>query len=281
VLLFFPALGLATGAAAALFAAMTAFGILSVIELLHPAVPRAGGDAVSVDSVPYRRRAAAIPTAAAAILVVACTGVGLATDHFDEAHPRPTQLMYALDADTGQAYWASEQDSARGWLATFVNEKKDLSDEFPLLADPLLTGPAQPADLPAPTLGMGRARVNADGTTSVDLNVRPQRPVRLVELTSPDTTVLAATVTAGGVSRTVELVDGPFDLLFHAPPADGIVVHLTVADAHDMTFRVVVGSDGLSDLPGFVPRPADVGVKGSHTSELVLVATTVGLTVPP
>jgi hypothetical protein len=34
------------------------------------------------------------------------------------------------------------------------------------------------------------------------------------------------------------------------------------------------GSDGLTNLPGFVPRPADVGVKGSHYSELVLVART-------
>jgi hypothetical protein len=34
------------------------------------------------------------------------------------------------------------------------------------------------------------------------------------------------------------------------------------------------GSDGLADLPGFRPRPADVGVAGSHTSELVAVAQT-------
>ena len=37
---------------------------------------------------------------------------------------------------------------------------------------------------------------------------------------------------------------------------------------------VMDGSDGLAGLPGFTPRPPDVGVEGSHTSELVLVAKT-------
>jgi hypothetical protein len=32
------------------------------------------------------------------------------------------------------------------------------------------------------------------------------------------------------------------------------------------------GSDGLDGLPGFTPRPDGVGIRGTHTSELVLVA---------
>jgi hypothetical protein len=46
-----------------------------------------------------------------------------------------------------------------------------------------------------------------------------------------------------------------------------------------MTFRALDGSDGLSGLPGFVPRPADIGVEGSHTSELVLVGASAGFTI--
>jgi hypothetical protein len=37
---------------------------------------------------------------------------------------------------------------------------------------------------------------------------------------------------------------------------------------------VLDGSDGLNGLPGFTPRPPGVGVLGSHTSELVIVAKT-------
>ena len=33
-------------------------------------------------------------------------------------------------------------------------------------------------------------------------------------------------------------------------------------------------SDGLDGLPGFRPRPPDVGIVGSHTSEMLAVART-------
>jgi hypothetical protein len=305
VLLFFPALGLATGAAAALFAAMAAFAALPVFEQLHPVVmPIADGDGVTAEQAvltarrrgaavpaelaqilvpPYRRSLAVMPTAVLAILAVAFTGVGLATDRFDAAHPKPTQLMYAMDADTGQAFWASQQDSAHGWLAQFVSVRKDLSGEFPFLHDPLLTGPAKAAALPAARLTMGASTVNADGTTTFDVHVQPQRPVRLIDLSAPGVPVRGATVTAGAVSREVEMshdeARGHFQLLFHAPPADGITVRLTVRDTQQLTFQVLDGSDGLEDLPGFVPRPPDVGIEGSHTSELVLVAATKRLSI--
>ena len=44
--------------------------------------------------------------------------------------------------------------------------------------------------------------------------------------------------------------------------------------AGPVTVRVMDGSDGLDGLPGFTPRPPGVGIQGSHTSELVLVAKT-------
>jgi hypothetical protein len=31
-------------------------------------------------------------------------------------------------------------------------------------------------------------------------------------------------------------------------------------------------SDGLANLPGFQARPADVGIRGDHSSEMVAVA---------
>lgn len=280
VLLFFPALGLATGAAPALFIGMALLALLPVLEFVHPR-DGAPGDDAAVDASPprYRRRRAAVPTLVAAVLAVAFTGVGLATDHFDAAHPKPTQLMYALNTDTGQAFWASQQDSAHGWLAQYVGEKKDLSGEFPLLHGALLTGPAQAARLPAPRITIEASTDNPDGTTTVDVTVTPQRPVRLIDLSAPGVTVRAATVRAAGVSREVNLGGGPFELLFHAPPADGITVRLTVAQTGRMTFRALDGSDGLSGLPGFVPRPADIGVEGSHTSELVLVSASAGFTI--
>ena len=50
------------------------------------------------------------------------------------------------------------------------------------------------------------------------------------------------------------------------------MLELEIAGTSPATLRVMDGSDGLADLPGFVPRPDGVGTLGSHTSELVLVA---------
>ena len=113
-------------------------------------------------------------------------------------------------------------------------------------------------------------------------------------------TVRAATV--DGRSVPAEPVDGgrwSFGLTFHAPPPDGLVLNLELvpvpaggADAGGtgdgtgdgsgpgdgsagqggVRLRVLDGSDGLSGLPGFRPRPAGVGVAGTHTSELALLS---------
>ncbi|WP_230414822.1 hypothetical protein [Micromonospora tarapacensis] len=64
-------------------------------------------------------------------------------------------------------------------------------------------------------------------------------------------------------------------MVFHAPPADGVEVTLTVEPRADrVELRAMDASDGLETLPGFRPRPPDVGVAGSHSSEMLAVART-------
>jgi hypothetical protein len=290
VLLFFPALGLATGAAAALVAAMLGLALLPVLEYLHPdvqdhAVPDGSaaphpdaGDPVDAAAGTRRggrrsrrpRLAASGLTIAAAVLAVAFTATGLSVDRFSARYPAPTQLMYALDADTHTASWVSQQTDPGGWTSNFVTGTKDLSAEFPLLHGDLATGPAKVADLPAPTLTVDADHASGD-TRTLTVTIHPHRDVRLVMLSAPDARVLSATVQG----RAMSLPDRGVQLLFHAPPADGVTVRLVVRGTDAIHFRVLGGSDGLSGLPGFVPRPPGVGVQGSHTSELVLVAASV------
>src|SRR4051794_23289229 len=59
-----------------------------------------------------------------------------------------------------------------------------------------------------------------------------------------------------------------FGFVFHAPPASGVEVTLTVRGTGPVDVRVMDGSDGLSTLQGFQVRPPDVGVLGSHISDL-------------
>lgn len=252
VLLFLPALGLASGAAAALFALLLGLCLLPVTDRIVPP-----------------GRAAIVPASVALLASIGCTGIGLLVDQFDARHPLPTQLMYALDADSKRAWWVSEEVEPSAWTSQYVGGHADLSDEFPLLPDGVSTGPADVASLPAPKITVV-SDTSTGGVRTVSLKVQPQRAVRLIALTATESVIDRASVEG----REVPIGDGRFDIVFHAPPPGGVEVTLDLAEAQPLSLRVSDGSDGLRDLPGFVPRPVGVGIEGTHTSELVLVGTT-------
>ncbi|MFG1607504.1 M20/M25/M40 family metallo-hydrolase [Actinoplanes sp. NPDC049265] len=265
VILFFPALGLVLTAAAALLGAALALALLPLADLLHPA---SDGRA---------RRLALLPSSLALLAIVGCGAAGLHTDKFDTGHPEPTHLMYALDTDTGSALWLSDESKPRPWTAQFVaGSKHAVTDTLPLFgAEKLLTGPAEAAELPAPQLTV--VSDTREGSSRVlRLRLRSQRQVRLTALhVAASTDVTAASVNGRGIPT-----DGKaggawgFGFVFNAPPPEGLDVVLRLATPGQVRLRAVDGSDGLSGLPGFRPRPADVGVVGSHSSELLAVAKT-------
>ncbi|KQY24784.1 peptidase [Cellulomonas sp. Root485] len=255
VMLFLPALGLATGAAPALFAVLLGLALLPVLDGLVP-----------------RGRRSLLPALGAGVVAVACVGVGLVVDQFDEAHPLPTQLMYALDADSGDAWWISSEVSPSDWTGQFVSDHEDVHSTFPLLGTDVWTGQAEPADLPAPEVTID-SDTTANGVRTLELTVAPQRDVRLVSLTIADGGVQSAQIEG----RDIPVADGTLAAVFNAPPDDGVHVTLTLSGDQEAVLQVADGSDGLEELPGFEPRPTGVGILGSHTSELVLVGTTVTL----
>ena len=276
VYLFFPALGLATGAAGALFAAMLGLALLPVLELIYPPVARSRGAAVTetVDHhvVSRRRLWTAAPALTAGVLAVACLGAGLAIDHFDAQHPAPAQLAYVMDADTGQAQWISTDTNPGEWVEQYVTGTADLSGPFGLFDRSVGTGPAQPADLAPPEVTVVVDSVIA-GRRMLSLTISSQRSARLIYFDLPDATVLKATV--GGREVPADELGTGFGVAFHGPPTEGLTVDLELESTAPTVMRVMDGTDGLDGLPGFTPRPPDVGIQGSHTSELVVVATSI------
>lgn len=280
VFLFFPALGLATGAAAALFAAMLGLALLPVLDLIYPAAtarpPRADGDrqpAAQQDN-PRRRWWAAAPAIGSGVLVVIFLVTGLTVDHFDADHPAPAQLAYVMDADTGEASWVSTDTQPGEWLSQYVSGSSDVSAPFGLFDRPVATGPAAAADLAAPAVAVVNDSTS-DGHRSLTLTITSQRPVRLIYLDLPGSVVRRATIEGREVPA--DELGGGFGVVFHGPPPDGLTVELEVESAAPTVIRVMDGSDGLDGLTGFTPRPDGVGIQGSHTSELVVVARTVVL----
>ena len=292
VYLFFPALGLATGAAGALFSAMLVLALLPVIELIYPELParehqpepesaqlsEPQPEQLPALQVSRHRWWSAAPALVAGLAAVVFLATGLAVDHFDEAHPAPVELAYLMDTDSGRAYWVSTDQHPGEWLDQYVTESD--ADSFAarggLFGDDVRTGPAQPADLPAPTVAViSDTTVPAGGNLperrQLTLELTSQRAARLIYLELPDADVVKATV--DGREVPLDELTGPFGLVFHAPPADGLRVELEIQSTGPTTVRVADGTDGLDGLPGFTPRPAGIGVQGSHISELVVVAT--------
>ncbi|MFC4019663.1 M28 family peptidase [Micromonospora sp. GCM10011542] len=272
VVLLFPALGMAMGGVAALVAVLLGLAALPVVDLLHP---QAGGQRGMVAL--RARRLAVLPAGAAALAAVVFAGAGLAVDRFDAAHPAPTHLMYALDAGTGQARWLSHETDPQPWTAGYVDAVTDVGDEFPGLGDgELRAGPAQAANLPAPKLE-SLADSTTGGERTLRLRLTPQRAVRLATLHVDTSTATVLRAEVAGRPVPVEPRDGRwgFGVVFHAPPQEGIEFTLVLRPrAGQVALRVMDASDGLDGLPGFRPRPSDVGVVGSHSSEMLAVART-------
>ena len=262
IALVLPALGIQTGAAAALLAVLLGLALLPLLDLLFR---RPDG----MDDSPW----SALPATVCLLLAAGFAAAGLAVNQFDAAHPAPSQLMYALDTDASQARWVSGEAEPGAWTSQYVHGRENLEAQFPVLRGELATGPADAAALPPPDV-----RVVSDETTAgqrtLTLRVRPRRPVRLVGFRLEDGTQAVGVKVAGRELTGAEVGEPGFGVVFHAPPPDGLEIALVLERAGPVKLRVLDGSDGLAGLPGFRPRPPGIGVAGSHTSELVLVART-------
>jgi hypothetical protein len=272
VVLFFPALGMHLAATGGFVTVLLGLALLPIVDLLHPEAGWQRG----LDAVRARRRGG-LPLLIAVVAVIAFAAIGLRVDRFDAAHPAPTHLMYALDTDTGQARWLSAETSPQKWTGQYVaGSPRTVTDTLPAFGpEKLLSGPAIAAPLPAPQLTVV-TDITSGGTRTLSLHLVPQRPVRLVTLhVGAGATVTAATV-GGRPVPTGKTAGGPWDFgfVFNAPPASGVDVVLKVRGAAPVKLRAMDASDGLTALPGFKPRPADVGIAGTHSSEMLAVART-------
>ncbi|RZU31396.1 M20/M25/M40 family metallo-hydrolase [Blastococcus saxobsidens] len=269
--LFFPALGLSQAAAPSVVVVLAALALLPAAELLFP----------DPEADPSRRTApaaVAVP-ATAVVLAAACAFAGLTVDRFDAAHPVPSRLAYLLDADRGEARWVSTETTPGEWTGRFVDGPGTLGSDYPYLAGrDVLTGPAEAAALPAPEVTV-LSDEELGGRRELSLRVRPRREdVRLVDLT---VTVDAGTVMRGRIGGRAlpdtAVGGGSLRVTFHAPPADGLQVALSVEGDGPVRLRVTDAVDGLTGLPGHEPRPEGVDVAGAHGSDLVLVTATTDL----
>jgi hypothetical protein len=189
----------------------------------------------------------ALPAVAALVAVVAFIGGGL-TSGFDAAHPWPNEVVYGLDASSGQAYWIAFADPDE-WTAQYLGTQQagTINEFYPRAQCDFPKAPAPVLDLPGPEVQL--LSDSTQGTTrTLLLRVTSPRGAEFMyfNVVSPPTVTLGI----GGYR-----IEGWRRLNLSAPPAGGFEVTVEIPSGGPVQILVVDRAMGLPALPGFTPSP--------------------------
>lgn len=205
-------------------------------------------------------------------------GVGATTTHYSAAHPKPSVVLYALDADTGKAVWASSATRADSWSAQYVGtspSKGRLPGFYPAwLPFEFLQHEAPALPLVPPEAELIESTGDADSRT-IRVRVRSPRGGRALFVDLPGSEVVDAYAEGHKLglpadSRWNKL--GSWSVNYANLPADGVELRLRIKGSGKVKVVVVDSSIGLPPVPGetFAPRPANSVPRHSGDQTLAL-----------
>jgi hypothetical protein len=256
----FDGMGLALGGVSALVLALSGLIVVPIAELFLP----------DPATRPKRATVLAVPLTAL-FLTVGLVAAGLVVDDFDADRPRRTHLAYDMDADTRTAHWVSADTDPAQWTKRYVS-RHDTSALPPGYArGTLWTGQA-----PAITAGGPRADVLAHRGDTLKLHVTAGKGTRSVTLRL-DQPITRATASAGRFGSASVSVTGtrvgtwPAEIRFRAIPARGVQITLRIPEQDRVRLTLIAETDGLTAVPGFVPRPPDLVAATREDGDLTAV----------
>lgn len=226
------------------------------------------------------RRAWFVPVAAAVVGLALITA-GLRIDTFDDEHPRQTRLVYALDADRGQAWWLSADPDPAPWTDRYVDtERMEDDDRFPdstslSLSSRYHAGPASVARIEPPSVTVTRSERDGD-TRDLELHIAPGEASRLA-LYADTRSHTVTTATVDGISleeapgQRQDTDPSRWGFVFHGGPPEGIEVTLEVRGEGPLPLRVIAYRDSLPRVPELTPLPDDLTWSGT-SSNLTMIA---------
>lgn len=206
---------------------------------------------------------------AAAVLGMGLLLAGTLTASFDERHPRPNSILYALNADTGKAIWQSGDEEPDAWTAQFLGADAEEGS----VAD-YLGGEIEGLHSEAPTVELATPSIellddgSRDGVRTLRMRVTapPKANVVVVEAGAQ---VVGAAVNG---ERLPEATGGipTWTLNYWDPPPEGVELTLEVKDSGPLTITSRAGTPGLPDIPGktYRDRPTDT-MPIAHNSPLL------------
>jgi len=187
------------------------------------------------------------------------------TSGFNRERPQPTNIFYALNADSGKAVWASSDEPVDNWVAGFFTEgmkKGSINDYIPSIYNRFSSGQAPVAPLAAPEIAIVDDNTS-NGVRNVHLRLTSRRGAPFIALTLESAIqVLGASVEGKPIKNSQVLKydsNQPWQLAFYGPPAEGIDLDLQLPPAQPLKLRVV---DQSFELPASLagshkPRPDD------------------------
>jgi len=203
----------------------------------------------------------AVALAAALLLSI----IAAKATRYSPAHPKPSLLSYALDADTGKALWASSTHRLDPWTAEYLGSSASrgklpdfVPDWYPV---DFLQHEAPAIALPPPLAELSRD--HTDGATrTLLLRISTRRHARTLHVGFSETEVSGASVNGHDLGKPSEArwrQPGRWGFDYANPPAEGIAVEIRVPASAPVKIVVVDRSSGLPTIPGanFPPRPDD------------------------
>jgi hypothetical protein len=192
--------------------------------------------------------------AAAATLLAALIGVGLllagnAASGYDASHPRPDTLFYALNADSGEANWATLDPELDQWTKQFVRgdiEKRTVGELYGR-DDPtkILTSPAPVALLKPPELKLlGQEAHRSTRTLRLHLSSR-REAWKATLLPGSGVKILGWGING---KPPQEIDDEVFE--YRALPHDGVDLSVKVRASGPVRFTLIDQTNELPRIPG-------------------------------
>jgi hypothetical protein len=200
--------------------------------------------------------------AAAAIALV---GMGALTVRTSDVHPVPSSLIYAIDADSSDAWLASRASAARtdAWtrtaLAPFAQGPEWIA-HFSLQPTAFVAKRVPSLPLRQPTID-----ILSDFTTSdarqLSLRVRGSAGTTALGMQVTDAPVISAAIDGRAIdTRRYRLRMREWTLWYSAPSDSGALLSLIVPAGSTPKLEIFAYSLGIPKLPGVTipPRPANV-----------------------
>lgn len=207
---------------------------------------------------------------------------GVLTSGFDRNHPKPNNMFYALNADTGNAVWASLDQRPDEWTSQFLSstpQNRPLSEFF----SPYLSGeqfrqnPAPVATVVPPQVVVLSDQKNGD-VRRLNLRVTSSRQAPLLSLFVDSKSELISVMVNGkrldqNNAASLRTNKHMWNMRYVAPPPEGVELAFEFKNPEPLKIRVVDQSYGFPELPNLTITRPDYMTPAPHLlSDATLVS---------